>query len=450
MLPLPQVMEPLLMSLGVAFTEPTFNRILPLLVGAVVVRGRRTVTSILWAMRGLVPGHSSDYHRVFSRASWVLWPLAKVLCTFVVALAEEHNVGGWIPAAGDDTVAQAKGKRVYGKGCHHDAVRSSHSHTVWRWGHRWVVLAILVWFPFARRPWALPVLAALYRPKELNQQEGRRHKTHLDLARGLFAVLLHWFPDKKFVFLGDGGYASHEFASFFHRHRRRAALVARFHGDAALYAPPPPYGGHGRPRVKGRKQKSPEQVVRSARLQHKTVDWYSGTQRKVKICDRTGHWYKSGGGLVPLRWVFVRDDTGTRRDEYFYTTNPDFDAATLIHLFTCRWSIETTFQEMRAHLGFETTRGWSQKTVLRVGPCLLGLFSFVSLIYHEHLKRHQPRLGHRPGYHKTQPTFSDAIAAVRQLFWEQTLFAQPHFRQAIQKVPPRFKQFLLDVLCQAV
>lgn len=35
MFPLPQVTEPLLMGLGIAFTEPTFKRILPLLVGAI-------------------------------------------------------------------------------------------------------------------------------------------------------------------------------------------------------------------------------------------------------------------------------------------------------------------------------------------------------------------------------------------------------------------------------
>ena len=63
----------------------------------------------------------------------------------------------------DDTTAQHRGKCVYGKGCHHDAVRSSHNHIVFRWGHRWV-------------------------------------------------VLMHWFPKRKFVFLGDGGYASHELA----------------------------------------------------------------------------------------------------------------------------------------------------------------------------------------------------------------------------------------------
>ena len=70
-----------------------------------------------------------------------------------------------------DTTAQHRGKRVYGKGCHHDAVRSAHKHVVFRWGHRWVVLAISVKFPFTSRCWALPVLAALYRPEPLNRAE---------------------------------------------------------------------------------------------------------------------------------------------------------------------------------------------------------------------------------------------------------------------------------------
>ena len=68
--------------------------------------------------------------------------------------------------AGDDTVDEHRGARVYGKGCHRDPVRSTHSYTAYRWGHKWVVLAILVKFPFATRLWALPVLAALYRNPE--------------------------------------------------------------------------------------------------------------------------------------------------------------------------------------------------------------------------------------------------------------------------------------------
>jgi len=65
------------------------------------------------------------------------------------------------PLAGDDTVAEHRGQQVDGKACQRDAVRSTHSYTAYRWGHQWVVLVILVQFPFATRPWGLPVLVAL-------------------------------------------------------------------------------------------------------------------------------------------------------------------------------------------------------------------------------------------------------------------------------------------------
>jgi len=446
MLPLPQVAEPLLMNLSIAFTEPTFNRILPLLVGAVLTRGRRTITAILWTMRGLVPGHVTNYHRVFSRAPWSLFPLGRVLAGTIIQLLPE----GPIVVAMDDTTAQHKGKKVYGKGCHHDAVRSTHTHVAYRWGHKWVVLAIVLRFPFASRPWALPVLCALYRPRELNEQEGRRHKTPIMLARGLMCVLMRWFPDKKLIFLGDGGYASHELACFCHRHRRRATLVSRFYGDAALYDPPPKYKGDGRPRVKGRKRRSPQDVVAKGRLRKATVDWYGATERDVKLKSGKGHWYKAGQGLVPVCWVFVRDDTGTRRDEYYYTTDMTLRAIHIVSLYTQRWPIETTFQEVREHLGFETPRQRVANSVLRTAPCLLGLFSIVSLIFAGHIERHTVDLCHRPGYEKTEPTFTDAMATVRRLFWTETVFQQPYFRKAFKKLPPKLRTAVLDYLAQAV
>jgi hypothetical protein len=143
----------------------------------------------------------------------------------------------------DDTVAEHCGKRVYGKGCHRDAVRSGHgTHTAVRWGHKWVVLTVLVPLPFAARRWALPVLCALYRPPAVDEREGRggaRHRTPSDLARGLMAALLHWFPDRRFLLLGDAGFASHDLARFCHRRRRgRLTLIARGRPDLNLYALP--------------------------------------------------------------------------------------------------------------------------------------------------------------------------------------------------------------------
>lgn len=448
MLPLPSAAEPLFLNLSVAFTDPTFRRFLVLVIGAILTRGSRTIANILRTLHGLAPGHFSDYHRVFSRAPWSLWLLGLALARAILALADPDQA---LRVAVDDTTAEHRGKKVYGKACHRDAVRSSHGHTAYRWGHRWVVLSICVRLPFTSRHWALPVLAALYRPKALNQQERRRHKTESELGRQLMAALMHWFPDRRFVLLGDGGYASHRLAKFCARHGRQVALVSRFYPDAALYGPPPAPQPHrsGRPRTKGQKLPTPEQVVAQARRRRGVVRWYGGSSRRVEWVSGTGYWYKNGQGLVRVRWVFVHDLDGTHRDEYFYTTDVSLRPEQIVSLYTTRWSIETTFQELRAHLGFETTRQWVRKSVLRAGPCLLGLFSVVCIIYAEHVRTHRVRLGGAPWYRKGEATFSDALATVRRLFWEQTILAQPPWRRAYQNMPSDLRSLLLEYLAPA-
>jgi len=448
MLSLPSAAESLLMSLSIAYTEPTFQRMVALAVGAILTSGRRTVTAILWTLRGVINGHPSSYHRVFSRAVWSLWPLGKVLAA---AVLRHIPTGEPVLVPLDDTTAQHRGKHVYGKGCHHDAVRSSHTHMVWRWGHRWVVLAFSVKFPFTSRRWALPVLAALYRPEALDSAEGRRHKTAPDLARQLMAVLIRWFPARQFIFLGDGGYASHELARFCHRHRRHATLVSRFHGDANLYDPPLQRKGQkGRPRVKGKKLPTPAQVVTHSRWAKATVRWYGGGDRRVQWVSDVGHWYKGGQGLVPIRWVFVHDAQGTHRDEYLYATDVALSGPQIVSLFTARWPIETTFQEMRAHLGFETPRQRVARSVLRTAPCLLGLFSLICLVFvAEHTRSHPVALRCTRWYTKTEPTFSDALATVGRLFWSETIFETRWHHDAFRKLPRRMKHLLLECLSQA-
>ncbi len=441
---LPSAAKGLFMSFSVAFCEPTAQRMTLLCIGAILTASRRTVTSMLRIMQSVRQGHFTSYHRVFSRASWSLWPLGRILAAAIFK---------WIPedqpliVVIDDTTAQHRGKKVYGKGCHHDAVRSTHKHIVFKWGHKWVVLAITVKFPFASRAWALPVLVALYRPEELNRAENRQHKTPPHLARQLMAVLIRWFPGRKYVFLGDGGYSSHALARFCSGH---AALVSRFHGDANLYALPPKRRGKiGRPRIKGRKLPTPESVVARNELCETTVDWYGGRSRRVGYLTSTGHWYKSGHGLVEVRWVYVHDLGGTHRDEYFYTTDVTLAAEEVIGLYTRRWSLEVTFQEVRAHLGFETTRQWVAKSVLRTGPLLLGLFSVVCLIFSEHVRTHKVCVAQQPWYSKTEPTFSDALATVRRLFWSETIFEQSRKHWGFQKLPPKLREMLLDHLSLA-
>jgi hypothetical protein len=316
---------------------------------------------------------------------------------------------------GDDTVDGHTGTHVYGKAQHRDPVRSTHSYTAWRYGHRWVVLSILVRFPFARRRWALPVLVVLYRSEEENCREGRPHRTPAQLMLRLLRLMLLWFPDRKFLFAGDSGFRTHEVARFVHRHDR-LSLVSKLHPDAALYEPPP-YAGKGRPRVKGAQLPKPRQAAAGARLRRLTVDWYGGGRRRVAVTSGTGCWYKSGREIVPIRWIFVRDRSGTHRDEFFYTTDLSLSVAQIIGLYTGRWNLETTFQEMRSCLGLETTRGWCRATVLRAAPCLFGLYSVVAVLYHEWSEGRRVLAIRWPG--KVDVTFSDALSAVRRQLWRE-------------------------------
>ena len=290
---------------------------------------------------------------------------------------------GPVLVVGDDTVDGHPGPNVYGKARHRDPVRSSHTYTAWRYGHTWVVLAVLVQFPFATRPWALPVLIDLYRSEEDDQERNRPHRTPAQLMCRLLRVLLLRFPDRVFVFAGDAGYGTHEVARFCHRHRDRLTRVSKLHPDANLFDPPPPYAGKGRPRLKGDRRLKPRQAVAATTgFTRLPVGWYGGGKRNVDTLEGTGHGYKAGQKLVPLRWVFVRDMSGTHRDEYVFTTDVSLSPTRVIGYDGGRWNIETTFQEARSALGLETTRGWCQKTTLRAGPCLLGLYSVVAILFH--------------------------------------------------------------------
>jgi hypothetical protein len=435
---------PILSLFAPAFSASVFPRAQLLAVACILGTGRRTVSNLLRLLGWLGHGAASSYHKVLSQAKWSGLRLAALLARFVV---RHFWPSGPISLVGDDTVSEHRGKKVYGKGRHRDPVRSSHSYTAYRWGHKWVVLAVLVRLPFATRPWALPVLVALYRCPKENKRRGRAHKTPAQLMQLLLRILLRWFPDRQFVFAGDAGYGSHEMAHFATRTNGRLALVSKFHPEANLYQPAPAYAGKGRPPKKGAKMPSPREVVGRSSRTRMTVAWYGGGRREVEVVSALGHWHKSGVGLVAVRWVYVHDLTGTHRDEYFYTTCVTLTAQEVIERYTERWNIETTFAEMRAYLGLETTRGWCQRTVLRAEPCLFGLYTVVALLYWQ---LPEPRgEGGVDWAGKEGVTFSDALTAVRRWLWADWVFATAGHEEAFSKLPEPARDALLYALAPA-
>jgi hypothetical protein len=368
---LPKPVHTVFEPLAPALRRPTYHRLVLLALAAILTVGGRTIANLLRCLGALAPGHSSSYHRVLSHRRWSACGLAR---RYIAAVLARFAPEGRVELAGDDTVTEHPGAKVYGKGRHRDPVRSTRSFTAFRWGHKWVVLTLLVRFPFCRRRWALPLMVALYRPQETqteakkgkkepakkgkkepaktgpaNQESEmkdgrpqRSHKTPVDLLGQMLRILIRWFPDRTFVCSADGNYAAHELAELAAANPQRLKFVSKFYEQANLFEPPPPYGGHGRPRVKGRELPKPAQVVHDTPQRPVlTVAWYGGERRRVEVVTGSGWWYQSGRPLIRVRWVFVRDRTGTHRDEYFFTTDVTMSPQTVIETYTGRWNIET-------------------------------------------------------------------------------------------------------------
>jgi hypothetical protein len=445
---LPKPARCLFDCLAGAFSRPTFLRFVVLALATILTVGSRTVCNLLRTLGALAPGHPSSYHYVFSKRRWSCWRVAHALAGWVF----DHLVpNGKVHLAGDDTVDEHPGERVFGKACHRDPVRSTHSYTAFRWGHKWVVLSVLVRFPFTRRQWALPLLVALYKSEADNTKAGKRHKTPQHLLRQLCCVLLRWFKQRHFVLAGDGDYNSHQTARFISLRRGRLSLVSKFYPNARLYQPPPARQSKkrpGRPRVKGARLATPQETVASSTRTRMNVAWYGGGRRDVETVSGVGHWYKAGQGLVEVLWVYVHDLSGTHRDEYFYTTDVTMSAQQVIETYVGRWNEETTFQEMRSYLGLETTRGWKEKTVLRAAPCLFGLYTVVACLYSQ-LPRRYTRVRGVEWAGKQDVTFSDAITAVRRWLWLEWVFAIPGYKPAFEKLFRPFRSLLLHALAPA-
>lgn len=441
---LPAAMRPLLAELAPAFTRPTLRRFSLLAAAAALTAGRHTVANLLRRVSGLTGGEASGYRRVLSAARWSEAKASHLLARLIVGLLPGDAA---VVLVGDDTVTSHPGPKVHGKARHRDPVRSTHGYTAWRWGHRWVVLAVLVRFPFASRPWALPVAAELYRSPAGDRAEGRRHRTPAQLMRAMLALTLHRFPDRRFVFVGDSGFGTHELAAWVSRHGR-LELVSKAHPDIRLYDPPPVYCGLGRPRVTGRRLPTPRQAVDATGQRERVqVDWYGGGRREVSVLTGVGRWYKTGRGLAPVRWVHVRDLSGTHRDEYLYATDESLSPAEVVGLYCGRWNLETTFQEARDHLGLETPRGRCRRTVLRAEPCLLCLYSVVAWLYARLPEEH--RVIDVAWAGKRHVAFSDALTAVRRRLWLEWVFPHAGLAEPVEKLPPAARELLLSALTLA-
>src|SRR5664280_2161072 len=137
------------------------------------------------------------FYNFFSRSAWTVRDLAHQVA---VAMVVRLNPHGLLYLVVDDTLLHKRGKHVYGLGWFRDAVASTAKRVATASGNNWVVLGLAIPIPFCPdQILCLPLLARLHLP-------GKGSPSCVDLAAEMLSEILHRFPDRQVVLIGDGAY----------------------------------------------------------------------------------------------------------------------------------------------------------------------------------------------------------------------------------------------------
>jgi hypothetical protein len=449
MLRLPARFAAVILCFAPLFRERSWRHAEVLLMGAILAPGQRTVTSLL-RIAGLAQERRfANYHRILNRAAWDPRAASRLLLGL---LLDAFAPRGPVVMGLDDTVERRRGKRISARGIYRDPVRSSKAFFVKTTGLRWLSLMLLVPVPWAGRVWALPFLTALAPSERYCREQGRRYKKLTDWARQLVLQARRWVPGRQLVLVADSGFAALELLAALVR--LRVTCVTRLRLDAALYEPAPPRrpGAIGRPRTKGARLSNLSEVLADPATPWRRVSvagWYGEEHRTVEIHSGTAVWRHAGKPVVPIRWVLLRDPRGRFDPQALLCTDTAQEPLQIVQWFVQRWQLEVTFREVRDHLGVETQRQWSDKAVARTTPCLLGLFSIVTLLAARLGHHARLRVSATAWYHKSHPTFSDTLAAVRRQIWAEQGLITSRNRVEPTKLRPALREGIAYALCHA-
>jgi hypothetical protein len=235
--------------------------------------------------------------------------------------------------------------------------------------------------------------------------------------------------------------------------RSVAPAMTRLRLDTHLCAPGPTRRPEqtGRPHLVGARLPTPttHATDQAANWTSYTVTrWYGERERLIQLLSATAVWYHTGLPPVSIRWVLIRDPWGKFATQAVLGADVTADPLQIVSWFVLRWQLEVTYREVRAHLGMETQRQWSDRAIARTTPALLGLFSLVTLLAHAQIPRLAP-IRRSAWRLKPLPTFADALALIRQQLWTALIFQTSPTESNHMHIPRVLIDQLMDRLCFA-
>jgi hypothetical protein len=331
--------------LAAALDRRSAPRLALLFLGAVLARGRRTVTSWIRAAR-LSDQFRPCYTAVAAAGKRADCIARRLLTELVGPLADKADR---LTLALDDTPTRRYGPHVQGAGVHHNPTPGP-AGAPYVYGHVFVVLGLLVTHP-AWGTIALPLLARLYvRQKDLPSIDPKHRppfRTKLELAVELLRWAKPWLGllGKPIWVVADGAYAKKNFLK--PARSLGMTVVSRLRKDAALWTVPGP-------KPPGRRGPSPtygDHRIELAKRAGQRRGWSSEVfdlygEKVTKRYKTFLATWRPAGGLI--RVVLVDEPTGWRA---YFCTDPSASVADILGTIAARFSLETTFRDCKEVVG---------------------------------------------------------------------------------------------------
>ena len=455
MLHLPPEFQSVMSVFSSAFSARVWTKAQILLLGAICCPGSRTVCNLLRSVGLSYEKRFHKYHRFLSKDKWSALRLSQVL---LKALVDTFMAAEWPLVFGiDETIERRWGAKITKRAIYRDAVRSSASHFVKCSGLRWMSLMLLAPLPWLKKGcWALPILSSLC-PSEgywQNRSQPRSHKSLMNWAAQHLLWLARYTRvlNRPVYLVGDGNYATYELMG-------KAidvgiGLISRMRMDARLFHFPPPVtkGKRGpKPKI-GKRILDMTRRLDDQRIKWTSVvfdQWYGKTDKVMLVTSGEAIWSRHSHQKVPLRWVLIKDPEGRLDPVLLACTDQTTSAVDIVRFFVRRWQVEVTFAEVRRHLGVETQRQWSDLAIERSTPVLMSLQSIICLLAKPLFDQEIIKLRTTAWYQKTNFTFSDILAAVRQRIWAVSKFQTSPEKGEVQNLKAKIR-YLENLLVEAV
>ena len=153
-------------------------------------------------------------------------------------------------------------------------------------------------------------------------------------------------------------------------------------------------------------------------------------------------WYPSAGQQL-LRIVLVRDPSGRRHDDGFFSLDLTLTATQILELFSQRWPLEVCFRDVKQFLGFEDPQNRVAPATTRTAPLIFYLYDLVLLWYAQAGYRltAQSVLDRLWYSQKASVSFEDILRTLRYETWQERIFSDPALDEHTRKILQPFVEW---------